>query len=308
MEAGGGSITVEPCDGNIRLDRFVSSHAGVSRNKVQQLITGGLVLVNGRPARKNHRVDPGEEITWKLPSWRPEEVIPQPIELDVVHEDSLVAVIDKPAGMVMYPGPGHQKDTLLNALLNRYPEMSCVGGMGRQGIFHRLDRDTSGLVAVALRKEAFTVMVEKIKDRQVERVYTALVSGDISADRGTIDAPMGRSKGNRKKMAVERNAGRRAVSHFEVKERFNQGFNLVEVSLETGRTHQIRVHFAHVGHPVVGDREYSGARTGKQLGLERQFLHACRLGFTHPETGEPLQFHSGLPKDLTEALRLLRSK
>ncbi len=308
MEAGSGSVTVEPGDRGVRLDSFVSSRAGISRNRAQRLIADGMVLVDGMPARKKHRLNTGEKITWEFPPPRPNEIIGQPIELDVVYEDDSLVVIDKPAGMVMYPGPGHQKDTLLNALLDRYPKISSVGGMGRQGIFHRLDRHTSGLVAVALTEEVFALMVEKVKDRKVERVYTALVSGDISAKRGTINAPMGRSKGNRKKMAVDRLAGRRAVSHFVVRERFGKEFNLVEVSLETGRTHQIRVHFAHIGHPVVGDREYSGGKAGKGLGLERQFLHACRLSFNHPLTGEPLHLHSELPNDLTETLERLRSR
>lgn len=308
METGGESVTVEPGDSGVRLDSFVSSRAGISRNKAQRLITDGMVLVNGMPARKKHRLNTGEEIAWELTTQRPNEVIGQPIELEVVYENDSLAVIDKPAGMVMYPGPGHQKDTLLNALLDRYPKISGVGGAGRQGIFHRLDRDTSGLVAVALTEEAFALMVEKVKDRKVERVYMALVSGDISAERGTINAPMGRSRVNRKKMAVDRLAGRRAVSHFVVAERFGQEFNLVEVSLETGRTHQIRVHFAHIGHPVVGDREYAGGRVGKGLGLERQFLHACRLSFNHPLTGEPLHLHSELPNDLANVLESLRAR
>lgn len=307
MEAVGGSVTVGPGDSGVRLDSFVSSSAGVSRNRAQGLIAEGMVLVDGMPAKKKHRLNTGEKIAWELPPPRPNEVIGQPIELDVVYQDDSLAVINKPAGMVMYPGPGHEKDTLLNALLDRYPKISGVGGTGRQGIFHRLDRDTSGLVAVALTEEAFSLMVKKVKDRKVERIYIALVSGDIAAERGTIDAPIGRSRGNRKKMAVDRLAGRRAVSHFVVTERFGKEFNLVEVALETGRTHQIRVHFAHIGHPVVGDREYSGGRSGKGLGLERQFLHACRLSFNHPLTGEPLNLHSELPKDLTETLERLRS-
>lgn len=307
MQADGGSVLIGPGDNGIRLDRFVSSVSGVSRNRVQQLIADGLVTVNGGPARKNHRVATGEKITWGVPLAAPEDVVPQALDLDVVFQDSSLVVIDKPAGMVMYPGPGHPADTLLNALLWRYPQMSGVGGRGRPGIFHRLDRDTSGLVAVALSDEAYAAMVDKMQNREVERVYLALVGGDITADRGTIDAPMSRSRGDRKKMAVDRIAGRRAVSNFEVKERFALGYNLLEVSLETGRTHQIRVHLSHVGHPVVGDREYSGGREGKQLGLSRQFLHACRLRFTHPVTGEPMEFTSNLPPDLAEILERLRS-
>ena len=308
MEDRRGSATVRPGEEGNRLDTFVSEHAGLSRNRVQKLIGAGLVLVEGKPARKNHALEPGEFVCWEIPPAPDEEVIAQAIPLKVVFEDEHLIVIDKPANMVMYPGPGHSSDTLLNALLSRYPDISGVGGKGRPGIFHRLDKGTSGLVAIARTEEAYLAMVEKMKNRLVERTYLALVVGSVSTDSGTIDAPMGRSRGNRKRMSVDQVAGRRAVSRFKVVDRFGQDFTVVEVSLETGRTHQIRVHFTHIGHPVVGDPEYSRGKSARQLGLDRQFLHACQLRFDHPFTGEALEFTSEIPEDLEDALTRLRMK
>jgi 23S rRNA pseudouridine1911/1915/1917 synthase len=301
-----GSVAAGEIDQGTRLDTFLSSHSGLSRNRAQKLIGEGRVLVDGQAARKNHLVSAGEKVTWELPPSEPEEVVPQTLPVTVVFEDEYLVVVDKPADMVMYPGPGHPSDTLLNALLALYPDISGVGGRGRPGVFHRLDRGTSGLVTVARTEESYLAMVEKMSERQVERTYIALVVGSVPAETGTIDAPMGRSRGNRKRMSVDRTAGRRAVSRFKVTERFGNDFTLVEVSLETGRTHQIRVHFTHIGHPVAGDPEYSRGRASRRLGLDRQFLHAFRLKFEHPFTGESLEFTAGLPEDLCLVLEELR--
>ncbi len=308
MQPGGWSAAAGPGEEGRRLDVFVSGRAGISRNRVQRLIAEGLVLVNGCHARKNHVLAPGDDVSWEVPMPGPEEVVPQEIPLEVVFEDSHLVVIDKAADMVMYPGPGHAADTLSNALLARYPDISGVGGRGRPGIFHRLDRGTSGLVAVARTEEAFRAMVEKMKERKVDRDYLALAVGSIPAETGAIEAPMGRSRTNRKRMAVDRMTGRRAVSRFRVMERFGGDFTLVEVSLETGRTHQIRVHFAHIGYPVAGDREYSSGKASRLPGLERQFLHAYRLRFEHPVTGEAIELTSGLPEDLGAVLEGLRGR
>jgi 23S rRNA pseudouridine1911/1915/1917 synthase len=264
--------------------------------------------VDGIPARKNHVLVAGESVSWEIPPAPDDAVVPQAIPLQVVFEDHHLVVVDKPANMVMYPGPGHSSETLLNALMSRYPDLSGVGGRGRSGIFHRLDKDTSGLVAIARTEASYLAMVEKMKDRMVERTYRALVVGSIPTEAGTIDAPMGRSRGNRKMMSVDQVAGRSAVSRFKVIERFGEDFTLAEVSLETGRTHQIRVHFKHIGHPVAGDPEYSRGKSARQLGLDRQFLHSCRLKFDHPFTGETLQFASELPGDLKEVLTELRKQ
>jgi 23S rRNA pseudouridine1911/1915/1917 synthase len=300
------SVLAGRADEGERLDVFLSTHAAVSRSRAQRLIAEGLAFLDGAPARKNHHVSAGEEISWEIPEPEPEEIVPQDAELGIAYEDEDIIVVDKPAEMVMYPGPGHSGGTLLNALLARYPDIAGVGGKGRPGVFHRLDRGTSGLVAIARSQSAYDAMVAEMRDRQVSRVYEALVVGSMAADTGTIDAPMARSRGNRKRMAVDRVAGRRAVSRFKVLERFATEFTLLEVTLETGRTHQIRVHFAHVGHPVAGDPEYSRGRSGKQLGLERQFLHARRLSFEHPVTGERIALESELPEDLRVVLERLR--
>jgi 23S rRNA pseudouridine1911/1915/1917 synthase len=299
-----GSATTGHTHEGLRLDLFISTLAGISRTRAQKLIADGHVLVDAQPARKNHVMAPGETASWEVPAPEPEDIIPQDIPLDIVYEDESVLIIDKPADMVMCHGTG----TLLNALLARYPEIEGVGGRGRPGVFHRLDRGTSGLVAVARTAQAYEAMVAKMQAREVERVYLALVVGSIPSEIGTIDAPMARSRGNRKRMAVDQYAGRRAVSSFKVLERFGGDFTLVEVSLETGRTHQIRVHFSHIGHPVAGDPEYSRGKATRRLGLARQFLHACRLSFTHPLSEEPMVFTSGLPADLEEALADLRKQ
>jgi 23S rRNA pseudouridine1911/1915/1917 synthase len=303
-----GSTRITAEDEGVRLDTVVARLSGISRSRVQKLIGDGMVLVDGTPAKKNHQVTAGESLTWELPAPEPERLAAQNIPLDVVYEDEHIVVVNKPADMVMYPGPGHGSETLVNALLARYPDITGVGGRGRPGVFHRLDRGTSGLVAVARTGEAFDAMVEMMKERRVAREYLALVVGGVPADSGTIDAPMGRSRTNRRRMSVDRAAGRRAVSRFEVKQRFGDEFTLVQVSLETGRTHQIRVHFKHIGHPVVGDPEYSRGRASRRLGLERQFLHAFRLSFEHPVTGEPLDLRCDLPADLQSALSALAGR
>lgn len=307
MEPLSGTRVISAREEGERLDTFLAGVTGLSRSRVQSIISLDLVTVDGRPTKKNHVLCASEEVSWETPSEGPTTVEAQEMLLEVVYEDPHLVVVDKAAGMVMYPGLGHSGDTLLNALLARYPDIAGVGGEGRPGVFHRLDRDTSGLVAVARTETAYQLMVEKIQGREVERVYTALVTGDIPAERGTIDAPMGRSRGDRKKMAVMPSGGREAVTRFVVLERFSYGYTLMEVSLQTGRTHQIRVHFAYIGNPVAGDPEYSGGRGRRELGLERQFLHASRLAFEHPVTGERMEFTSELPTDLAEVLKRLRS-
>ncbi len=300
-----GSASVSAAEEGERLDTLVSRLAGVSRTLAQKLIGDGLVLVDGSPAKKNHHVQEGESLFWEVPPPAPAELAAQDIPLHIVYEDEHLVVVDKPADMVMYPGPGHGSNTLVNALLSRYPDITGVGGRGRPGVFHRLDRGTSGLVAVARTAEAFDAMVEMMKERRVRREYLALVVGSVPADSGTIDAPMGRSRTNRKRMSVDRTGGRRAVSRFEVQQRFADEYTLVRVCLETGRTHQIRVHFRHIGHPVAGDPEYSRGKSSRHLELERQFLHAYRLAFDHPVTGEVLDLRCDLPEDLEVVLTAL---
>ena len=303
-----GAVLCGTADEGERLDVFISQRAEISRSRAQKHISEGRVCIDGEKGRKNHVISAGEAVTWELPDPEPEEIIPEELPLDIIFEDSQIVVIDKAAEMVMYPGPGHASGTLLNALIARYPDIEGVGGRGRPGVFHRLDRGTSGLVAIARTDEAYDRMVKEIRERAVKRVYLALVVGGVPANAGTIDAPMGRSRTNRKKMAIDMFAGKPAVSIFEVLERFADDFTFVEVQLQTGRTHQIRVHFSHIGHPVAGDPEYSRGKAGKRLGLGRQFLHAHKLEFEHPVTGESMCFASELPQDLGDVLAVLRGQ
>jgi len=287
----------------MRLDIFLARAAFISRSKAQQLISSDLVTVDGKHVGKNYILQEGEIVSWKIPPPESQEMLPEKIPLNIVFEDNHIIVVDKPAGLVMYPAPGHERGTLLNALIFRYPEISSIGGRGRWGVFHRLDKGTSGLVAIARSDLSYRRMVEKVSKREVKRKYIALVTGEIPVEEGIIDAPIARNPANRKKMAV-RAEGKKAISRFKVLRRF-KNFTLVEVSLETGRTHQIRVHFSYIGHPVAGDLEYSRGRSSRALGLERQFLHAAFLSFEHPVSGENLEFTSDLPEDLKKTLQVL---
>ncbi|MDD5448367.1 MAG: RluA family pseudouridine synthase [Actinomycetota bacterium] len=301
-------IRIKPEDDGKRLDLFFSQAAGISRARAQMLIEQGYVRVDEKIKKKNHILQEGEVVYFDIPPEPPQKVIPEDLPLEIAYEDEHLLAVNKPAGMAMYPGPGHSSGTLLNALMWRYPELENVGGSGRQGIFHRLDKDTSGLVMIARRQEAFQKMIELMRKGFVERKYLALVSGQIEGSQGIIDAPVGRSQRNRKKMAVNLVTGKEAVSRFKVLELFPQGYTLIEVALQTGRTHQIRVHFSYIGHPVVGDKQYSKGRDAKQLGLKRQFLHAYYLKSPHPVTGIPIELRSELSQDLKEALEKLRSE
>src|SRR5688572_23846162 len=246
---------------------------------------------------------PGEVVAVEIPPPRVDEILPDPIPLAVVYEDTDVIVVDKPAGMVVHPAPGHPRGTLANALVAHVPGIA-VGGSRRPGIVHRLDKDTSGLIIAAKTDRGRTSLVEQWADQSVEKTYLALVAGVVEENEATIDAPIGRDPKNRQRMAVVR-TGRPALTHFRVVERF-QPATLLEVSIETGRTHQIRVHLAFIEHPVVGDRLYGGAQPTDPH-LERQFLHASALAFHLPD-GEPMRLEAPLPGDLRAALEELRER
>src|ERR671910_36927 len=271
-----GYIELHPTrdDLGTRLDRYVADQLpDLSRGTVQGLIESGRVRVDGQQRKPKFRMTPGEVVSVEIPSPRIDELLPDPIPLNVVYEDADVIVIDKPAGMVVHPAPGHPRGTLANALLAHVPGIS-VGGTQRPGIVHRLDKDTSGLIVAAKTDRGRTALVSQWESRSVEKAYLALVSGSVADEEAIIDAPIGRDPKNRQRMAVVR-AGRPAVTQFRVVERFPDA-TLLEVSIETGRTHQIRVHLAFIGHPVVGDQVYGRARlTGPHL--DRQFLHASAL-------------------------------
>jgi 23S rRNA pseudouridine1911/1915/1917 synthase len=290
-----------------RLDRFVSRAASVTRMTAQRLISSGAVKVDGRQLNKNHLLRQGERV--EITQIEPEACGPSPqdIPLSIVYQDPDLAVVNKPPGLVVHPGAGHDSGTLVNALLYALDDLSGIGGVIRPGIVHRLDRDTSGLMVVAKNDISHVRLQEMVKERSLKRFYYALVHGVPATRFGTIDAPIGRDAKDRKRMAVTAIAARPAVTNFEVERDFST-CALLKVELVTGRTHQIRVHLAHIGHPVVGDREYGlRGKLEKELGLERQFLHAFRLTFPHPAGGRELDFEVPLPEDLDRALKRLHT-
>ncbi len=303
------------------MDRWLAkARIGLSRNRVQALIDAGQVSVNGRPARASQRLKDADRVVVEVPPRRRSRLEPEARPLAIVHEDDAVLVLDKPAGLVVHPGAGVQSGTLVHALLHHAPAIATVGGEGRPGIVHRLDRDTSGLLVVAKTEEAYLALVEALRARTVKRAYQALVWGDPGPNHGYVDLPIGRDPKDRKRMAVVRQGGRPSRTHWQVEERYGLA-SLLEARLETGRTHQIRVHMAAVRHPVVGDPVYGG-RARKSLSLRpsersladallrllrRQALHAAALEFTHPVSGRLLHFESPIPDDFARALELLRA-
>ncbi len=289
-----------------RLDVFLALQKEISsRSFAQRLIEEGLVRVNNDKVTKNHRLTEGEFVSLKIPPPRLLSLIPEEIPLDIFYEDKDVVVLSKPAGMVVYPAHGHPSGTLVNALLAQIKDLSGIGGVLRPGIVHRLDKNTSGLMMVAKNDKTHRILSNELKERKVKRFYLALVHGVVEVDSGTIDAPIGRSLQERKKMAVTERKSREARTTFKVKQRFRQ-HTLLEAKLETGRTHQIRVHMRYINHPVVGDFTYGYKKREKNLGLSRQFLHAYRLEFIHPTSGEKLAFKDKLPEELENVLRYLQ--
>ncbi len=290
-----------------RIDVLLSEKTGLSRAAAQRLIDRAAVTSGGAPAAKNHRVKEGEDIAYVPPEPEPSTAVASPIPLDIRYEDKDLLVVAKPAGLVVHPAAGHREDTLVNALLHRYPGLASGEEGMRPGIVHRLDKMTSGLMLVARSPAARDRLVEMIKDRSVRREYLALVHGTFPSREGTIDAPIGRDPCQRQKMAVTGVAARAAVTRFRVMESFREA-SLLEVALDTGRTHQIRVHLAFIGHPVAGDSVYGKKDSLEETtGLQRQFLHAFRLALPHPMTGEELVFADELPDDLASALARLKA-
>ncbi|MFH1737280.1 MAG: RluA family pseudouridine synthase [Actinomycetota bacterium] len=292
---------VEAADEGSRLDAFLAAKTGVSRARAQKLIAQELVSVNGSPAAKSDIIKKTDKIAVNFPTPEPSGLEPEDIPIKILYEDDDLMVLSKPPGLVVHPAPGHLSGTLVNALLAHTKGLSGVGGINRPGIVHRLDRDTSGLMIVAKTDEAHQGLAAALKKREIRKTYTALVEGSLADDEGEIVAPVGRHLKDRKKMAVSVGRGRDAVTRWRALEQF-KGFTLIEVSLITGRTHQIRVHLQHIGHPVAGDPVY-GHGAGKSLHLSRQFLHASGLSFKHPVTDREMVFKDELPSDLREALK-----
>lgn len=289
-----------------RLDQFLASLVpSLSRSQIQRLIERGNVFVNSKKERCSFRLHLNDEIEMVVPP--PEEVnlLPEPIPLDIIYEDADLLVINKPAGLVVHPAAGHKSGTLVNALLYHCPDLSGIGGYLRPGIVHRLDKDTSGLMLVSKSELAHRELTAQLKARKIKRRYLALVHGEVREERGVIDAPIGRDPGDRKKFTVlpkNHPNAREARTHYRVLERF-PGYTLLEVELETGRTHQIRVHMAYAGYPVAGDPAYGPRRN--PLNLPGQALHAYRITFTHPRSGEVLDFSVSPPAAFSQALEYL---
>jgi 23S rRNA pseudouridine1911/1915/1917 synthase len=280
-----------------RLDRFVAeSCPELSRTHAQELINQGHIKVNGQPARASHRLNPGDRVSVSIPRTTPIQILPEALPLDIVYEDEDLMVVDKPAGITAHPSPGHPSHTLLNAILAHFPDLPEGSERLRPGIVHRLDKDTSGLMLVAKKRQSLAHLSDQFKSRSVTKVYLVLVKGRLSPEKGTILAPIGRDTRHRQRMAVA-TRGREARTDYRVV-KYLGNYSLLEVMPETGRTHQIRVHFSAIGYPVVGDATY-GVRSAK---LARQFVHAHRLGFKLPESGKQVEFTSPLPPDLEQAL------
>ena len=273
----------------------------LTRSAAQKLLERGAVTLNGRPVRKNDRPAPGDVLEVVLPDPEPIDVRPQDIPLDVVYEDGDVIVVNKPVGLVVHPAPGHPDGTLVNALLYHCgTSLSGINGELRPGIVHRIDRDTSGLIIAAKNDRAHLALAAQLQDHSLARTYEAVAVGSLREDSGTVDAPIGRHPVDRKKMAIDRKNGREAVTHWTVLARY-PGCTHVECRLETGRTHQIRVHLASIGHPLLGDTVYGAKKPVP--GLAGQCLHARRLRFVHPATGEPVELECPLPAWFQEVLR-----
>jgi 23S rRNA pseudouridine1911/1915/1917 synthase len=307
---------VAPGEEGLRVDLYLAARGeGLSRAQIQRGIDEGRVRVNGSLAKASRKVKAGDAVVILIPAAKPCEALPEAIDLPILYEDASLLVIDKPAGLVVHPAPGHAGGTLVNALLHHCQDLSGIGGVLRPGIVHRLDKETSGLLVAAKSDAAHQGLAGQFKRHEVKKTYLALVYGDPKTEEGRIEAAVGRHPTDRKRMSTQSRRGRAAVSVWRVRERFGCAA-LLEVDIETGRTHQIRVHLTEIGHPVIGDKVYGGAGRIKSIGdpfirsrvkvQERQALHAWRLSFAHPVTGESLQFTSPLPEDMAVLCVFLR--
>ena len=309
-------VIAQDADKGTRLDQFVALSADLTRSAAARLIEEGAVTVNGKTMAKNYKISKGDAVEITLPEPEPCEALPENIPLDIIYEDADIIVINKPIGMVVHPAVGNPSGTLVNALLYHCgASLSGVGGVIRPGIVHRIDKDTSGLLVVAKNDEAHLALSAQLKEHHVSRIYTAIATGNFREEEGTVDAPIGRHPVDRKKMAVIRNSdlrSRDAVTHWSVLARGEadgNSFTLLRCQLETGRTHQIRVHMASVGHPLLGDAVYGGANTRfesrHRASIVGQCLHAGELHLTHPRTGEEMQFSAPMPANMQHVVDIL---
>ena len=286
-----------------RLDLYLANKIhGISRTEFQRLIKTGNVLVNGNIKKTKYILKELDRVSVKIPRLEKKEILAQNIDLDIIYEDDDIAIINKPQGMVVHPAPGNYSDTLVNALLHNFEHLSDLGGEIRPGIIHRLDKDTSGLLIIAKNNDSHEILSKDLKNRDVKREYIALVKGVIPDEEGIIDEPIGRNPNDRKKMAVVYKNSKRAITYYKVLERFEK-YTLVGASLETGRTHQIRVHFAHIKHPIVGDLNYSKKN---EFALDGQLLHSIRVGFNHPKTREYMEFSTQIPDRFNMIIKKLK--
>lgn len=293
-------------DENLRLDKYISKlNDDFSRNYIQKLIDESMVLVNNQVEKKSYSVNQGDEIIIKIAE--PKTLTlekKEDIDLDIIYEDKEIIIINKPVGLIVHPVKGNKTDTLVNALLAHTEKLGNINGTIRPGIVHRLDKNTSGTIVVAKSKKSLNNLLKQFKKRETEKIYHTILKGVLPYNSGTIDAPIGRDPKNRTKMAVKKNNSKKAVTDFEVLERFND-YTYVKVNLKTGRTHQIRVHFSNLGYPIIGDTKY-GKKENK-FELDYQLLHAYKLGFYHPESKEWMEFKAKLPQKFKEILKFLKN-
>ncbi|HIX52014.1 MAG TPA: RluA family pseudouridine synthase [Candidatus Lachnoclostridium stercoripullorum] len=289
-----------------RLDAFLSAQLdGLSRSHIQKILKGGGVLVNGRPEKSSYRVAPGDQVELEVPEPEEPEILAEEMDLDILYEDRDIILINKPKGMVVHPAAGHYSGTLVNGLMAHCREdLSGINGVLRPGIVHRIDMDTTGVLIACKNDFAHTSIAQQLKVHSITRKYYAIVHGVIREEEGTVNAPIGRHPTDRKKMSINTKNGREAVTHYRVLQRFEK-FTYVECQLETGRTHQIRVHMASIHHPLLGDTVYGPAKCPVS-GLQGQTLHAGVLGFLHPRTGEYMEFSAPLPEYFQELLKKLK--
>ena len=289
-----------------RIDKFLSRElTELSRSYIQKLLKEEYILVNGRTVKANHKLSAGDAVEVEIPDPEPLDIFPEDIPLDILYEDEDILVVNKPKGMVVHPAPGHYSHTLVNAVMFHCGEdLSGINGVLRPGIVHRIDMDTTGSLLICKNDRAHQILAEQLKEHSITRRYHAVVIGNLKEDTGTVNAPIGRHPTDRKKMSTRSTSARPAVTHYKVLERFGT-YTYIECELETGRTHQIRVHMASIGHPILGDKIYGPAKC--PFNLDGQTLHAKILGITHPSTGKYMEFDAPLPEYFMKLLNMLRN-